>query len=150
MGVGNVAVAKIHGSKKINNMLKDIDLGLSGAADEAVMAGAEVLADEVRWRLKLNLLGSKHSTGDLEASFGIAPVRYNFKKGTTDTKVGFAGYDRNGVPNLLKARAMESGTSRGQPKRPFFRPAVKTARKHILKAMQETLGRRLRQLKGGN
>ena len=53
---------------------------------------------------------------------GISPPLQD-KNGNTNVKVGFAGYDRKGTPNALKARAMESGTST-QPKKPFLRPAI--------------------------
>lgn len=106
-------------------------------AKKVVMAGAYPIADEVRKGLIENindpayvgkgdggLFGMKNneSTGDLLESFGIAPPGID-KNGNTNTKIGFDGYDRHGVPNALKARAMESGTSILK-KRPFVRPAV--------------------------
>ena len=36
--------------------------------------------------------------------------------GFINTKINFADYDRNGVPNALKAAVLESGSSRGHPK----------------------------------
>ena len=102
---------------------------------KAVYAGASVVADEVKKRLENNIkdttyvgkkpgggVKSDKSTGDLVESLGVAPIGVD-GRGNTNTKIGFDGYDSNGVPNALKARAMESGTSTLR-KRPFVRPAV--------------------------
>lgn len=109
-------------------------------AKKAVYAGANVLANKVKENLELNLtdlsyVGKQSSsgritrllkrnrpTGDLLESFGVAPISVD-NAGNTNTKIGFEGYDRRGIPNALKARAMESGTSELR-KRPFVRPAV--------------------------
>lgn len=106
-------------------------------AKKVVMAGANPVADEIRKNLEKNLSGSKYSTGDLLDSFGIAPPDVD-RQGNTNTKIGFEGYDRKGVPNALKARAMESGTST-QPKRPFIRPAVNRMKKKAIDEMGKTL-----------
>ena len=42
-----------------------------------------------------------------------------------NTKVGFYGYDDDGVAIPLKALAREYGTSRGEKKKPFMRKAFK-------------------------
>lgn len=106
-------------------------------AKKVVMAGANPVADEIRKGLEQNLAGSKYSMGDLLDSLGIAPPGPD-KNGNTNTKVGFEGYDRKGVPNALKARAMESGTST-QPKKPFVRPAVNRAKKRAIEEMGRVL-----------
>lgn len=121
-------------------------------AKKVVMAGANPIADEIRKNLEANIRdpapagkGSNRivkgnygkSTGDLLGALGVAPPAVD-RRGNTNTKVGFEGYDRKGVPNALKARAMESGTSKLK-KRPFVRPAVNKAKK---KAIEE-MGKRL-------
>lgn len=111
-------------------------------AKRAVKAGVSPLADEVRKGLEKNLQGSKYSTGDLFNSLGVTPVGVD-KNGVYNAKVGFSGYDRKGVPNVLKARAMESGTSR-QPKKPFVRPAVNRAKKKVLEEMGKSIDADLR------
>ena len=85
----------------------------------AVYEGAEVIADAVKKNLR-SVVG-EHSTGDLERSMGLSPMTE--ENGYVHTKLGFEGYDRNGHPNVVKARALESGTSK-QQKTPFIRPAV--------------------------
>lgn len=106
-------------------------------AKKVVMAGANPVADEIRGNLEKNLSGSKYSSGDLLDSFGIAPPDVD-NRGNTNTKIGFEGYDQKGVPNPLKARAMESGTST-QPKRPFVRPAVYKMKKKAIDEMGKIL-----------
>lgn len=79
-------------------------------------------------------------TGDLRDSICTTPMKN--KDGFIYEQLDFAGYDRNGVPNMLKARALESGTSR-MKKRPFVRPTVRKCAKlaHFMmdKAMDEYL-----------
>jgi HK97 gp10 family phage protein len=106
-------------------------------AKRAVRAGANPVADEIRKGLEKNLQGSKYSTGDLLDSLGISPAGVD-KNGVYNTKIGFAGYDSKGVPNALKARAMESGTST-QPKKPFVRPAVNRAKEKAIEEMGKSI-----------
>jgi len=109
---------------------------------KAVYAGADMVANQIRKNLEQNIrdpsyvgknknkeyaVKQRRSTGELEQSLGIAPITTD-KNGNTNTKVGFSGYDNNHTPNVLKARAMESGTSTLR-KRPFVRPAVNAVKK---------------------
>jgi HK97 gp10 family phage protein len=142
MGVGVMAKMTIMGIDEYAMKLSKLGEKASEIAKRAVKAGANPVADEIRKELKKNLSGSKYSTGDLLNSLGIAPPDVDHQ-GNTNTKIGFAGYDRNGVPNALKARAMESGTST-QPKRPFVRPAVNRAKKKALEEMGKSIDADLR------
>lgn len=119
---------------------------------EVVMAGANPVADEIKKNLEANIRdpapaskgGNRtvktnygRSTGDLLDAFGIAPPDID-RLGNTNTKIGFEGYDKKGVPNALKARAMESGTSKLK-KRPFVRPAVNKTKKKAIEEMGKKL-----------
>ena len=84
-------------------------------------AGAKVVYTNVKSNLKKVL---NRRTGDLEKSL-IITRPYKNSKEEIATKVGFYGYDRNGIPNPLKAMAREYGTSNGEAKKPFLRPAFK-------------------------
>lgn len=121
------------GFKELSKKLSKLDHDTTEIAKQAVYEGASILADEIKTRLEGNLIGSKTSTGDLVDSFGVAPIQVK-ENGDVDTVIGFHGYDRKGVPNQLKARAMESGTSK-QPKRPFVRPAVQASRARVVERM---------------
>ena len=65
-------------------------------------------------------------TGDLRNSLVTTPMKS--EDGFIYEKLDFAGYDHRGVPNMLKARAIESGTSHIQ-KKPFVRPTVRRCAK---------------------
>lgn len=107
------------------------------AAKRAVAEGAGIVADRIRANLEANLAGSEQSTGALADSLGITPISQD-KNGVWNAKVGFDGYDEKGVPNQLKARVMESGSSRVR-KRPFVRPAVNATKGAVLDAMKKVI-----------
>lgn len=132
-----MAKMAVSGLDEYIDKLSKLGSKMPEVAKRAVQAGVNPLADEVRKQLEKNLQGSKYSTGDLLDSLGTTPVGVD-KNGVYNAKVGFSGYDRKGVPNALKARAMESGTSR-QPKKPFVRPAVNRAKKRVLEEMGRSI-----------
>jgi len=111
-------------------------------AKKAIYEGVTIVADEI----KKNLQGvlSDEATGDLVESFGVTPIEKD-DNGHWTARVGFAGYDRDGTPNQLKARVIESGKS-GQPKKPFVRPAVNKTRKQVVKKMEEVIEEEIRKL----
>lgn len=94
----------------------------------AVYEGAAIVADAVRAAIE------QHSdTGDLASSMALVPMRND--GGFINTKINFDGYDRKGVPNAVKAAALESGTSRGQPKLRVISRAAKGAKERAEAAM---------------
>ena len=99
------------------------------------------------FRFKANLAGSERSSGALEASLGITPIQSD-KDGFINAKVGFDGYDGKGVPNQLKARVMESGSSAVR-KRPFVRPAVNATKKAAVEAMQQVIDEETKKIMKG-
>ena len=126
------------------NLGEDYMLRLEKLADRseetikmAIYEGAGTLTDQIRENLEANLSGSEQSTGALEAALGISPVIQD-RDGVWNAKIGFDGYDEKGVPNQLKARVMESGSSKIQ-KRPFVRPAVDASKKAVEAAMQQVI-----------
>jgi HK97 gp10 family phage protein len=104
---------------------------------KAVMAGANPVIDGIRQELTKNLIESEYTTGDLLDALGLARPDVDYK-GNTNTKIGFHGYDRKGVPNVVKARAMESGTSR-QKKRPFIRPVVRRLKAQCINEIRRVI-----------
>lgn len=116
---------------KLSRLTADSDR----VAKKAIYTGAKIVADEIKRKLQGVL--SPEATGDLVDSFGITPIRQD-RDGNWNAKLGFDGYDRKGVPNQLKARALESGTS-AQPKRPFVRPSVNATRKKVLSEMERVI-----------
>ena len=136
------------------NLGEDYMLRLSALADRseetakrAVYEAAGIVTDQIRTNLETNLAGSEQSTGTLAASLGITPIQTD-RDGFINAKVGFDGYDEKGVPNQLKARVMESGSSTVR-KRPFVRPAVNAAKKAAEEAMQRVIDEEIEKIMKG-
>lgn len=110
---------------------EELNLGATDMTKKMTEAGAKVVYTNVKSNLKKVL---NRRTGDLEKSL-IITRPYKNSKEEIATKVGFYGYDRNGIPNPLKAMAREYGTSNGEAKKPFLRPAFKK-KTEIEQAMQ--------------
>lgn len=110
---------------------EELNLGATDMMKKMTEAGAKVVYTNVKSNLKKVL---NRRTGDLEKSLIITRPYKNTKEEIA-TKVGFYGYDRNGIPNPLKAMAREYGTSNGEAKKPFLRPAFKK-KTEIEQAMQ--------------
>ena len=69
-------------------------------------------------------------------------------EGQVYTAVVFDGYDRNGVPNSLKARAIESGTSR-MKKKPFIRPTINRMKQQVIERMNRGVNEYIENLMEG-
>ena len=110
---------------------EELNLGATDMMKKMTEAGAKVVYTNVKSNLKKVL---NRRTGDLEKSL-IITRPYKNSKEEIATKVGFYGYDRNGIPNPLKAMAREYGTSNGEAKKPFLIPAFKK-KTEIEQAMQ--------------
>lgn len=91
---------------------------------------------------------------NLVQSLGITPIKPD-NKGNLNAKIGFDGYGthktkkyKNGVPNKLLARAVESGSS-VRKKTPFVRPAVNATKEAAQNKMNEVIEREIRARMGG-
>ena len=84
--------------------------------------------------------------GDLRDSEIL--TRFVTDEGQVYTAVVFDGYDRNGVPNSLKARAIESGTSR-MKKQPFIRPTVNRMKQRVIERMNRGVNEYIKNLMEG-
>lgn len=131
-----MATVKIEGYDEVLRELAALGGDKSDAAQKkAIFEGAAIMHTAIANKLRSTV--SSNATGDLERSLGISPIRLN-KAGNWNNKIGFAGYDRKGVPNQLKARALNSGTSR-QRKTQFMDIAVRQARGVAERKMREVL-----------
>ena len=88
---------------------------------EMTKAGAEV----VYKRVKSNMKSSFKSTKSLDKGLKITKSYRTPTDDGINTKVGFYGYNDEGVPIPLIALAREFGTSSGEKKKPFFRKAFR-------------------------
>jgi len=111
-------------------------------AKKAIYEGAKVIADKI----KSNLDGvlSPEASGELVASFGVTPIEKD-ASGNWNAKIGFDGYGTDGVANQLKARVLESGSSK-QQKTPFVRPAVNATKKQAVARMGEVINEEIQRL----
>lgn len=107
----------------------------------AVYPGAAVVANAIR-----DALGNHRDTGELQRSLALSPMRND--DGYINTKVEFAGYDKKGTPNAIKAAALESGTSRGQKATHFISKTVKGVTEKATKAMSDALDEKIGQIMG--
>lgn len=156
------------GLKAYGDALKQLEIALQNddLLKEAVWAGAQPVADEVRRNIEAIQPGDlvKTSTGWLyrtgptqEAKqamldgLGIAPPRMP-NPGEADTKVGFDGffgprtarYPR-GYSVRREAYAWEHGSSMWA-KHPFVRPAVKNTRKEAVREMDKSINDGLKKI----
>ena len=122
--------------------LSHLATGSEEIAKKAIYEGANIIADKI----KSNLQGvlSDEATGELVASFGVTPIAKD-ADGNFNAKIGFDGYDSKGVANQLKARVIESGTSKKQ-KHPFVRPAVNATKKQAVTRMGEVIDEEIKKL----
>lgn len=112
-----------------------------GVLKYAVYPGAAVVADAIRASMSTHRV-----TGDLQDSLSLSTMRND--DGYVNTKVTFAGYDRKGTPNAIKAAALESGTSRGQKATHFISKATKGATDKAIAAMSKALDEKIDQIMG--
>lgn len=126
--------------------LSRLAAGSEEIAKKAVYEAAGIVTDEVRARL--GKVTSGKGTGALAESLGITPIARD-EDGFINAKIGFDGYDSKGVPNQLKARVLESGTSH-MKKRPFMRPAVNATRKRAQEAMGRVIDEEIKKQMGGS
>lgn len=120
-------------------------------AKKAIYEGAKVLADQISRGIDAIPNIHSYQKADLKKGLGIASMEDD-GTGRWDTKIGFNGYGSvptkkypKGLPNILLARSVESGTS-FRPKTPFVRRAVTAKRKAALSAMEETVDKEIRKI----
>ena len=107
-----------------NELIKsfqELEANTEEMLSDMTRAGAEVVYKQV----KSNMKSSFKSTESLEKGLKITKSYRTPSDDGINTKVGFYGYDEDGIPIPLKALAREYGTSRGEKKKPFFRKAFR-------------------------
>jgi hypothetical protein len=115
-----------HVAKATFEMPEDFMQKISRLADQTdvivpkvLEAGGKVVLDAVRGGLHSVLSGE--STGELERSLGLSPMRLD-RNGNPDVKVGFDEPRSDGGSNAKIANVLEHG-KHGQPPRPFLKAA---------------------------
>lgn len=92
---------------------------ITGICKAATYNAAAIVIEAIKANIPVN-------SGDLRESTALS--KYEDDDGYIYTQVYFPGYDRNGHPNPVKARVLESGSST-RTKHPFVRPAVNSVKK---------------------
>lgn len=130
----------------IDNYVKQIEeLGRSssGIIKAGVYDGAAVAVEAVKESLRSVV--SAEATGDLEESVGLSSMRE--ENGYIFTKIGFDGYDRKGVPNVIKARVLENGTSSKEHKATHFvSKAIKKSKGAVETQIEVTINDRINKI----
>ena len=131
-----MATLTFKGLKEYEMELSRFGKDIERIAGAAIYQGAGIVADEI----KKGIEGLPTKTGvtkqGLIDGFGISGLQND--NGYRNVKLGFDGYNENGVPNVLMARIFESGTSR-MPKHPFIRPAINASKKRAEDEMARIL-----------
>lgn len=135
-GSDNVAKFEIRGLEEYELKLSRLESGTDEIAQKAIEKGAGIVADGMRSSLQKVISGK--STGDMEKSFGITPVKRD-SEGILNARVGFHGYDKKGVANQLKARVLNS-------RKPFARRAIRSTKQPAEKAMADVIDKEIQKI----
>ena len=109
-----MAKFEIRGLEDYRDALVKLSVETEGIAKQAIYEGAAIVIEAVK-------ANTPTDSGDLRDSIGLSKMEND--DGYINTKLGFAGYDNRGMPNIVKARVLESGSST-RKKQTFIRPAV--------------------------
>ena len=120
-----MAKISFDGLYQYEKLLAELGQDYEKMAKYAIYPAAGMVLEELK-------AATPRDTGDLRDSEIL--TKFVTKEGEVYTAIAFDGYDRNGVPNSLKARAIESGTSR-MKKRPFIRPTVNRIKQRVIETM---------------
>ena len=113
----------------------------AGVCKYAVYEAAGIVADAIKYNTPVD-------TGDLRESLILTP--FKDEDGFIYTQVEFAGYDRKGVPNQLKANVLEHGRSSGKiGKHPFIRPAVNRVKQAAEFSIDNKLNEKINEIMNG-
>lgn len=126
--------ASVFAGEEFAIKLSKLDTDFERIAKKAIYAGVEIIADTMKVNLE-NIL-SDEATGQLVASMGTTPIKST--NGEWNAKVGFDGYNTDGVANQLIARVLESGTST-RKKKPFIRKTLNQTRSEVEAVMAKII-----------
>lgn len=164
-----MAKFQFNGMKEYVEYLQRIGANTKEICGVGVYAMAEVVANKIRENLdalptvdeaeavasyrgkkKANLTSSQKK--GLQKGLGVSPMEND--NGYWNVKVGFDGYNKvktrkypNGQPNVMIARATESGSS-VREKTPFVRTAVTAATKPAIQAGQAAIDEKIKEKEG--
>lgn len=128
-----MAKIEFEGFEDYRARIVDLGASIEGVCKYAVYDAAGIVIEAIKENCPVD-------SGDLRDSASL--VNFKNDNGYIHTAVAFPGYDRDGVPNPLKARVLESGSST-RPKHPFIRPAVNRVKKAAEFSIEAALNKKL-------
>ena len=134
-----MAKVSFDGLYQYEKLLAELGQDVEKMAKYAIYPAAGLVLEELK-------AATPRDTGDLANSEIL--TKFRTEEGQVYTAVVFDGYDRDGVPNSLKARAIESGTSR-MKKRPFIRPTVNRIKQRVIETMSAGVDEYIKNLMEG-
>jgi len=134
-----MAKISIDGLYQYEKLLAELGQDVDKMAKYAIYPAAGLVLEELK-------AATPRDTGDLVHSEIL--TKFQTEEGQVYTAVVFDGYDRGGTPNSLKARAIESGTSR-MKKRPFIRPTVNRIKQRVIDTIAHGTDEYIQNLMGG-
>lgn len=127
--------------KKLNRLGTEYD----GIVQKMLVDGIEPLQKQIETNLA-DVIGRGNKTRSRSKGNLIKAVKvtkaYQVSSGDWHIKVGIYGYDKDGVPNALKAMVLEHGRS-DMPAKPWLKPAINATKKDVLKAMSDRLDKEI-------
>lgn len=127
--------------KKLNRLGTEYD----GIVQKMLVDGIEPLQKQIETNLAA-VIGRGNKTKSRSKGSLIKAVKvtkaYQVSGGDWHIKVGVYGYDKDGVPNALKAMVLEHGRS-DMPAKPWLKPAINATKKDVIKAMSDRLDKEI-------
>lgn len=135
-----MAKIEFDGFEEYRKQLLKLGTSIEGVIKYAVYDAAGMVADAIKANTPVE-------SGALQNSIGLTGFRN--EDGYVYTKVVFDGYDGRGVPNALKARVLESGSSK-RKKHPFIRPALNRVKSAAEYSIEMKLDEKMKELMKGS
>ncbi len=134
-----MAKIEFDGFEDYRKQILKLGTSIEGVIKYAVYDAAGMVADSIKANTPIE-------SGALQNS--IALTGFRNEDGYIYTKVVFDGYDGRGVPNALKARVLESGSSK-RKKHPFIRPALNRVKSAAEFSIENKLNEKMNELMKG-
>lgn len=126
----------------------------AGVVMKACQSAVENLSTDNRFGTAENPTSGPSSIQKLGLQYALGIAKMRNDNGFYNVKIGFDGYNNvktkrwpQGQPNMMVARAVESGTS-WMTKQPFMRKAEQSSRSQCERVMSETVDKEIKKLIG--
>ena len=165
MDLGRVmAKVTIKDSSEWTKKLDKLNRKTDEIAGKAIYSAAGIVADEIKNNIKKLPVSNKFGTSydpisgitnkqkaDLIDGYGISPMQVDTDF-DINVKIGFDGYGSTptkkypkGLPNVLLARSIESGTT-FRTRTPFVGPGIRKTKKQAISKMDEIIETEIKKL----